>query len=209
MSYLRDTSENLSSKKIKDQTDFEWQKCFKVYIHEESSNESMNVPKFYVFSDSYNFGTEFYGSEQNTIITPSTERYYLSIWHATRLLRGACVLGHSNYGKTQTVKGLAQFFGKFLSILNCTSQTDHSSISSYILGVAQEGTWGFFDEIQNLSDLCVSWLNEYASGVYQCIRRRSSQALLADGKEVKILSRLLRIKLNQKFINYFIHFSFI
>ena len=34
-SYLRDTFDALASKKLKDLNDFEWQKCFRVYLQDE------------------------------------------------------------------------------------------------------------------------------------------------------------------------------
>jgi hypothetical protein len=43
------------------------------------------------------------------------------------------------------------------------------------------------DEIQNLSSLCLSWLNEYSNGVYQALRKKTSTIQLADGKEVIII----------------------
>ena len=42
------------------------------------------------------------------------------------------------------------------------------------------------DEIQNLSSLCLSWLNEYSNAVYQALRKKTSTIQLADGKEVII-----------------------
>ncbi len=36
-SYLRDTFDALANKKLKDLSDFEWQKCFRVYLQDEHS----------------------------------------------------------------------------------------------------------------------------------------------------------------------------
>lgn len=38
-SYLRESFDNLSGKKIKDTNDFEWQKCFRVYVQDETGKE--------------------------------------------------------------------------------------------------------------------------------------------------------------------------
>jgi len=54
--------------------------------------------------DMYNYGSEFYGIEQYSVITPMTERYFLSIWQACRIQKASLVCGKSNSGKTQTSK---------------------------------------------------------------------------------------------------------
>jgi dynein heavy chain len=62
------------------------------------------TPKFYVLDDSYNYGSEFYGCDQIAVITPLTERCFLSIWQASRIFKGALLAGKSNVGKTQIAK---------------------------------------------------------------------------------------------------------
>jgi dynein heavy chain len=74
-----------------------------------------------------------------------------------------------------------------MSILYCSSQTEPISISNTFHALALEGSWGLFDEIQNLNNLCTSWFNEYSSSIYQALRKKSSsQAYLADGKEISV-----------------------
>ena len=53
--------------------------------------------------------------------------------------------------------------------------------------IYQEGSWGLFDELQSLNDLCLAWLNEYSNGIFQALRKKIPQVLLADGKEVYLL----------------------
>jgi hypothetical protein len=62
------------------------------------------VPKFCVMDDSYSYGNEFNGLEQNVIITPLTERCFLTIYQTARLLKGSLICGGPNVGKTQTAK---------------------------------------------------------------------------------------------------------
>jgi dynein heavy chain len=106
--------------------------------------------------DSYNYGSEFYGIEHFAVITPLTERCFLSIWQAARIFKGSLLTGKSNVGKTQIAKvlylllnhnsnvnnfflkkGLAQYLGKFILILYCSSHTDTISIANFLQGIAQ------------------------------------------------------------------------
>jgi len=138
--------------------------------------------------DTYTYGAEFYGFEQQAVLTPVTERCFLTLIQSGRLLKGALVCGRSHSGKTLTVRAFAQYLGKFIHVLSCTSQTHFTSIASTLQGLAQGGLWGLFDEVQNLSGLCLAWFNEYTSAIYQAIRRRANQVHLADGKEVQVSS---------------------
>lgn len=62
------------------------------------------IPKFYVLDDSYNYGSEFYGIDQLAVITPLTERCFLSIWQACKIFKGSLLTGKPNVGKTQIAK---------------------------------------------------------------------------------------------------------
>lgn len=52
----------------------------------------------------------------------------------------------------------------------------------------KEGSWGFFNEIQNIVGLSLSWFNEYLTSIFQALRRKMHTAVLADGKEITINS---------------------
>jgi hypothetical protein len=54
--------------------------------------------------ETYTYGSEFYGVEQQSVITPLTERCFLTIWQTSRLLKGSLICGKSNSGKTITAK---------------------------------------------------------------------------------------------------------
>lgn len=182
--YLRDVFDSLVNRKIRDVNDFEWQKCFRVY----TTDDQQANPRFCVMDETYTYGSEFYGNEQQAVITPVTERCFLTFMQAGRLLKGSVICGKPNSGKTLTAKGFAQYLGKFIYVMSCTSQTDFKAIANTLQGLAQAGSWGLFDEVQNLTSMCVSWFNEYSSGIYQALRKRVYAVHLADGKEIQINS---------------------
>jgi hypothetical protein len=54
----------------------------------------------------------------------------------------------------------------------------------------KDGSLCLFDEAQNLTSLCFSWLNEYVNGIYQTLRKKAGHAQLSDGKEVAKITLL-------------------
>lgn len=77
-------------------------------------------------------------------------------------------------------------FGRFLNITYCSNQTEPVAIASSLHGLALDGSWGLFDEIQNLSELSLSWFSEYSTSIIQALRKRVGQAQLSDGKEINV-----------------------
>ena len=94
-------------------------------------------PRFSLMDDNYHYGSEFYGFEQSCVITSLTERCFLAMWQATRLIKGSLISGKANTGKTQTVKGLAQFMGRYLGYMYCTAHTDQQALGNFLVGFAQ------------------------------------------------------------------------
>ena len=54
--------------------------------------------------DTYSYGSELYGIEQYSVMSPVTERYFLTIWQASRIQKASLICGKANSGKTQTSK---------------------------------------------------------------------------------------------------------
>jgi dynein heavy chain len=103
-------------------------------------------PRFSLLDENYNYGSEFYGVEQSCVITSLTERCFLSMWQATRLMKGSMISGNANSGKTQTVKGMAQFMGRFLGYMYCTAQTDQQALGNFLIGLAQVSVSGILNK---------------------------------------------------------------
>jgi hypothetical protein len=100
--------------------------------------------KLCVMDEQYQYGTEFYGIEQNCVLTMSTERAFLSIWQASRLCKSTIISGKSISGKTQIARGFAQFLGRYLGYLYLTSQTDPQVIGNILQGLAQVKHFYFY-----------------------------------------------------------------
>ncbi len=73
-----------------------------------------------------------------------------------------------------------------MAVMYCSTQTEHTAITSHLLGCIQEGSWALFDNLNTLSNLCTSWFNEYSNSIFQALRKRVSQVSLADGKEATL-----------------------
>ncbi|XP_043910785.1 dynein beta chain, flagellar outer arm-like [Protopterus annectens] len=97
------------------------------------------------------YGYEYQGSGEHILITPVTERSFVSLSAAVQHGAGALCTGPEATGKKSTIAELSHALGKPVFIFNCTSATDHDIIQDIYKGLAYAGTWICLNGIDQLT----------------------------------------------------------
>lgn len=212
--YLRDVLDDLNRRKLRDVLDFEWKRNIRFYGSDNNRAPARTLPSvipsfervavrppssepkistgqqindelcIHMLDSQLAYGNEFYGCDVSLALTPMTERCFLTLTQAVWNFYGGSLVGPSGTGKTETIKGLALLFGRYLVSLSCCPRMSSSAVAKFIVGLAEEGCWGLLDEFHRVNAECLSVMVFEIQAVLLSLRGGLATCTLEDGKEV-------------------------
>lgn len=93
-------------KKVKSHNNFEWQQQLR-FRKASDENEKMIIACEQL-SCVFDYGYEYQGNNGRLVVTPLTDRAYMTLTYALNLFRGGAPQGPAGTGKTETVKDLGK-----------------------------------------------------------------------------------------------------
>ncbi|KAI5707535.1 hypothetical protein M8J77_004618 [Diaphorina citri] len=147
--HARDIIDNFVRDGIMDAEEFQWESQLR-YYWKKSYLDWKDSLVIIQCSGSFEYGYEYMGLNGRLVITPLTDRIYLTITQALSMRLGAAPAGPAGTGKTETTKDLAKALGLLCVVTNCGEGMDFLAFGKILSGLSQCGAWGCFDEFNRI-----------------------------------------------------------
>ena len=185
--HARDVIDKMIKEGTSSMSEFLWMSQLRFYWEKDTVSGDDCVIK--QTQSQFNFGYEYQGNNGRLVITPLTDRCYMTLTTALHLKRGGNPLGPAGTGKTETVKDLGKAIAMYVIVFNCSDGLDFKSLGRMFSGLCQQGAWSCFDEFNRID---IEVLSVVAQQILQILTavKEEAENLKFEGIQIKLVLSL-------------------
>ena len=143
--HARDIIDNFVRDSVLDEREFAWESQLRFYWDRDEDNVKIRQ-----CSGTFDYGYEYQGLNGRLVITPLTDRCYMTCTQSLHYRLGCAPAGPAGTGKTETVKDLSKAMSVQCKVFCCGEGLDFKAMGTIFSGLVQTGAWGCFDEFNRI-----------------------------------------------------------
>ncbi|XP_072006034.1 dynein axonemal heavy chain 2 [Engystomops pustulosus] len=179
--HARDVIDKMLKSGCMDASSFEWLSQLRFYWDKDADDCLIRQTNTH-----FQYGYEYLGNSGRLVITPLTDRCYMTLTTALHLHRGGSPKGPAGTGKTETVKDLGKALGMYVIVVNCSEGLDYKSMGRMYSGLAQTGAWGCFDEFNRINIEVLSVVAQQILSILSALSANLTRFIF-EGREINLV----------------------
>nr|CAH8856482.1 unnamed protein product [Trichobilharzia regenti] len=182
--HARDIVSDFVRDNITDASEFQWESQLRFYWSKSTDNLIIKQ-----CTGQFDYGYEYMGLNGRLVITPLTDRIYLTLTQALSMYLGGAPAGPAGTGKTETTKDLAKALGLLCVVTNCGEGMDYKAVGKILSGLCQCGAWGCFDEFNRIDASVLSVISTQLKMIQTALINHVKEFLF-EGINIRLDSRV-------------------